>query len=296
MGLIDYIQCLLKWHNEGTTNLLTRLQVLYTIMQTDDIVTPLNTATLEAIALRTHQAMTKNIDVTQSLQRDVYKQQFPHALTPSTVTFDFGDPSTIGRTLQTLKQASHHREDIIPFVETLTASDRLFDQLQLNQTVTIDNILYKRTPCARARIGIQCYLYQLAEVTNRASLSLGIYLSKREIEIFYTPGQMPDGHETRHCILCNTVAMKCHTMLQGTKGVGQYGAANVNEPMYYQDIVNCADGFMQKYMILPNEGNHFPNAPFLDFHPSELSLTLRGNKMYVDESKMYFKPNEELDF
>ena len=71
MGLIDYIQCLLKWHNEGTTNLLTRLQVLYTIMQTDDIVTPLNTATLEAIALRTHQAMTKNIDVTQSLQRDV---------------------------------------------------------------------------------------------------------------------------------------------------------------------------------------------------------------------------------
>jgi hypothetical protein len=295
MGLSEYTRILLKWHDEGSTNLLSRLNCLYKILQTDDIATPLSTKTLEAIAERTHKAMTKNVDVTQSLERDVYRHQYPHALTQHDVTFDYGDMSTIGRTLQTLKQSSH-KDEIIPFVEKLTATERMLNQLQLNQTVLLNNVLYKRTPCARGKTGIGCCLYQLSDATNRANVSLGIYLSKREIDRFYKTGELPEGHENRNCILCNAVAMKCHTLLQGTKGVGQNSTTNANEPMYYQDIVNCAEGYKQKYMIMPSQGNHFPNAPFLDFHPSELSFLLRGDKMYVDESKMFFRPNEEADF
>jgi len=100
---------------------------------------------------------------------------------------------------------------------------------------------------------------------------------------------MPDNATSRTCILCYSQLLTCRAGLFGVRGVGS--ADYMDNCMYYQDLVNCSDGFQSRFMILPGGGSTFPIAPFLSFHPRQLRISMRGGSLYVDESSMWHRPD-----
>jgi hypothetical protein len=175
------------------------------------------------------------------------------------------------------------------FIETLTAIERMHNQLVLDHTVKVEGIVYRRTNCCKGRPGdgyVGCVLYQIDELIQG---SLGVYLSKEEIDIFKQTGQMPADASFRVCILCYSQMLTCRAALFGAQGVGH--SLHTEQTMYYQDLVNCNSGYASKYMMLPGNEGLFPPAPFLSFHPRLLRISMRGNNLYVDESLMWFRPD-----
>ena len=250
--------------------------------------------TMEAIALAMYQRQKPPDDGFQALKICNVQQINPVLLAQEQLAFvapknaNFMDTSLVFSHLLELKQPHNTSGPAqFAFIETLTASERLRNQLILDQSVQLDGQLFKRTPCCKGRPGdgyVGCVLYQIdALVTG----PLGVYLSKAEVELFYQTGAMPSNASSRTCLLCYSQLLTCRAGLFGVRGVGSVDY--LDTAMHYQDLVNCNDGFNSKYMILPGNGSTFPLAPFLSFHPRHLRINMRASELYVDESVMWHR-------
>lgn len=281
---------------KGAFNAIKGLRIMNGFVQGSDLLPgTVSMQALEALALTLHNRQKAPDNDVQSLLAPNAVQSNPASLCQDVLTFvapsnaNLMDTSLIFSHLLELKQP--HGQSVkanYAFIETLTASERLRNQLVLDQTVLIGGKLYPRTPCKKGRPGdgyVGCVLYQIdALVTG----TLGIYLSKAEVDIFNRLGSMPENANSRVCILCYSQLLTCRAGLFGVRGVGC--ADYLDTAMYYQDVVNACDGFQSKYMILPGDGSTFPIAPFLSFHPRQLRIAMRGGSLYVDESSMWFRP------
>ena len=283
-----------QWE-KGTFNPIKGLKFLNQYVQGSDLLPgSISMQTLEALALAMHNRQKAPDDDFQTLLANNSLQTNPSGLSQKMLTFtapnsaNLMDTSLIFSHLLELKQP-HGQNAKAPFafIETLTASERLRNQLILDQSVFVDGMLHKRTSCKKGRPGdgyVGCVLYQIdALVTG----SLGVYLSKAEVDLFYKNGQMPENALSRTCILCYSQLLTCRAGLFGVRGVGS--ADYLDNSMYYQDLVNCNDGYQSKFMILPGGGSTFPMAPFLSFHPRQLRISMRGGSLFVDESSMWFR-------
>jgi len=303
MGIIENIRLIKSTWDAGTSNIASNIRLLCKGLLANDLLPGEHCSnSLDAIAVTIYQAQQTPTDSTLALQQDLYKQGNPLLLTQPQLNFvvppaaNLGEASEIFSHLMNLKQPSSTKNasdpDTFAFVETLTASQRMRTQLVLNQSVLIDGRLHVRTPCCNGRPGggyPGCALYQI-DYEHFNTMTLGIYLSKAEYEIFQTTGQMPQGHDGRTCILCYSSFLTLASGLFGSRGVGVDIDGKATETMYYQDWVNREDGFDSHYVIVPGGGNMFPKAPFLAFHPRNLHIRTRGVELYVDESFMWYRP------
>lgn len=294
---IDNLRLINREWEKGTFNPIKGLQLLNQFVQGSDLMPgSISMQTLEALALNLYQRQKAPDDDFQNLLASSSQQTNPNGLCQSNLAFtapnsaNLMDTSLIFSHLLELK-SPHGQNAKAPFafIETLTASERLRNQLILDQTVIVEGTLFKRTPCKKGRPGdgyVGCVLYQIdALVTG----SLGVYLSKAEVDQFYKCGTMPDNASSRTCLLCYSQLLTCRAGLFGVRGVGS--ADYLDNCMYYQDLVNCSDGFQSRFMILPGGGSTFPIAPFLSFHPRQLRISMRGGSLYVDESSMWHRPD-----
>jgi hypothetical protein len=290
-----------QW-DEGKFNILKGLRLLSEVVHGSDLLPhAVSIETLQLLAAAMHKNKRSFTEEVSSLRQTSLNQMNPGHLTQQSLTFvaprgaDIMDAGSIFSNLADLKQApsSDINMEAPVFIETLTASERLLDQLILDESVTINSQIFKRTPCCKGRPGegyVGCVLYQIDEVVNG---SLGVFLSKCEVEEFRKSGSMPPNSEERVCLLCYNQMLTCRAALFGKQGVGQ--PLLQNETMLFQDTVNCNNGFFSKFMILPGAGGTFPQAPFLSFHPRQLRICLRGTSLHVDESSMWYRP-EPADF
>lgn len=291
-NIVDKLRLLAK--DRRASNILSHLRKFNHVVKGSDLLPgAVNMDALEAIAVALYRQ--ERSDLPTDLQLAQVKLHNPRFLSQEhlmfTPTNTLGETGKIFSKLLELKlphsQVGSNRPNFV-FVETLTASERLRNQLILDQSILLDGKLYKRTPCAKGRPGdgySGCALYQIDALVNG---SLGIHLSKREVDLFYTTGAMPQNATSRVCILCYSQLLTFRAAMFGVKGVGSKDYMDTS--MYYQDLVNCSEGFQQKFMILPGSGSSFPIAPFLSFHPRQLRLSMRGGELYVDESSMWYRP------
>lgn len=290
-----------QW-DQGRFNILKGLMLMTEVVHGSDLLPhAVSIETLQLLAVAMHKNKRSFSEEVASLRQTSLNQTNPAHLTQQSLSFtaprgsDIMDAGSIFSNLADLKQAPNSNVNIEPpiFIETLTASERLLDQLVLDESVTINSRLFKRTPCCKGRPGegyVGCVLYQIDELVNG---TLGIFLSKCEVEEFRKSGAMPPNANSRVCLLCYNQMLTCRAALFGNQGVGQ--RVLENETMLFQDTVNCNNGFFSKFMILPGTGGTFPQAPFLSFHPRQLRIALRGTLLYVDESSMWYRP-EPADF
>ena len=291
-NIVDKLRILGKDRN--SQNILSHLKKFNHVVKGSDLLPgAVNMDALEAIALALYRQ--EKPDPSVDLQLSQVKLHNPRNLSQEHLNFtptnNLGDTGKIFSKLLELKlphsQVGSNRPNFV-FVETLTASERLRNQLILDQSVVVDGKLFKRTPCVKGRPGdgySGCALYQIDALVNG---TLGIHLSKREVDLFYTTGAMPANAASRVCILCYSQLLTFRAAMFGVKGVGSKDYMDTS--MYFQDLVNCSEGYQQKYMVLPGSGSSFPIAPFLSFHPRQLRLSMRGGELYVDESSMWFRP------
>jgi len=285
-----------EW-DRGSFNILKGLRLMTDAVHGSDLLPgEVSISTLESLAV----AMYKN---KQSFEKDIeslrvagLKQANPLQLTQGSLSFampegaNITDSAHIFSNLIELKHSgvASSSNGTPFFIETLTASERLHDQLLLDESVRLDESVFKRAPCCKGRPGdgyAGCVLYQIdALITG----SLGVFLSKAEIDVFRKSGSMPLDAGSRVCILCYSQMLTCRASLFGSQGIGR--GDSCDQAMFFQDLVNCNNGFQSKFMILPGSGGLFPPAPFLSFHPRFLRIALRGDHLYVDESAMWFRP------
>lgn len=282
-GVFDFIK--------GLQQMNSALQISSLLPQTVSV------ETLEAIAMGMYSSRKVVGDDFDSLGQSYVEQNNPLLLAQQELSFvapkksSLMDTSLIFSHLLELKQphgCGPNTTQQFAFIETLTASERLRNQLILDQSVTVNGRVHCRTPCSKGRPGdgyVGCALYQIDSLVTG---TLGIYLSKGETDIFYETGAMPTNASGRVCILCYSQLLTCRAGLFGVRGVGS--ADYMDMSMYYQDLVNCADGYQSKFMILPGSGGIFPLAPFLSFHPRHLLISMRGGEKFVDESAMWYAP------
>lgn len=284
-----------QW-NEGKFNILKGLRILSEAVHGSDLLPgDVSMETLQTLAVAMYKNKKTFEETVNELRNDNLHQTNSSQLTQETLTFvapkesALMDAGHIFSNLVDLKQVNSHAptKEHPVFIETITTTERLQNQLILDQSVIIDGKIYKRTPCCKGRPGdgyVGCVLYQIDELINGA---LGVFLSKEEHDVFQNTGTMPDDAEHRVCILCYSQMLTCRTALFGAQGIGN--SANTDQTMFYQDLVNCTGGFMSKYMVLPGNGGVYPPAPFLSFHPRMLRISMRGKNLFVDESAMWYR-------
>ena len=284
-----------QW-DEGKFNVLKGLKILRNAVHGSDLLPgDVSMDTLESLAVGMYKNKRTFEETVEELRISNLKQTNSTQLTQQSLCFvapkesALMDAGHIFSNLVELKQPNIHapQKDHPIFIETITTTERLQNQLIIEQSVEIDGMIYKRTPCCKGRPGdgyIGCSLYQIDELING---SLGIYLSKEEVDIFYQTGAMPLDSENRVCILCYSQMLTCRAALFGAQGIGNTSCTD--QTMFYQDLVNCTGGFMSKFMILPGNGGIYPPAPFLSFHPRMLRVSTRGKNLFVDESAMWFR-------
>ena len=286
-----------EW-DQGKFNVLKGLRLLSAGIQGSDLLPgDVSMETLQSLAVAMYnnkRTYKENID---SLRNDNFQNEHSMMLTQETLTFmapkesSLMDAGHIFSNLVDLKQPHAHLPHKTQplFIETQTTSERMHNQLIIDQTVRINGSIHKRTPCCKGRPGdgyVGCVLYQIDTLING---SLGVYLSKEEVSAFTQTGKMPADASSRVCILCYSQMLTCRSALFGTQGIGN--TMYSEQTMYYQDLVNTEGGFASKFMILPGSDGLFPPAPFLAFHPRRLQISVRGNNLYVDESAMWFRAN-----
>lgn len=284
-----------QW-DEGKFNVLKGLRILSEAVHGSDLLPgDVSMDTLQTLAVAMYKNKKTFEETVDELRIDNLQQTNSSQLTQESLNFvapkqsAFMDAGHIFSNLVELKQPNSHTaaKDHPIFIETITTTERLQNQLIIEQSVTIDGTIYKRTPCCKGRPGdgyVGCVLYQIDELING---TLGVFLSKEEIDIFHHTGAMPADAEHRVCILCYSQMLTCRTALFGAQGIGN--SANTDQTMFYQDLVNCTGGFMSKYMILPGNGGIYPPAPFVSFHPRMLRISIRGKNLFVDESAMWYR-------
>ena len=287
-----------EW-DSGKFNILKGLKILGEAVRGSDLLPgEISMETLESLATAMYKNKQTFEEDVSALRLDNLQRNNSMLMSQRSLSFvapkasSIMDAGHIFSNLVELKQTHGQREesDTPLFIETLTASERMHTQLVLDQSTMIDGKIYQRTACCKGRPGdgyIGCVLYQIDELING---TLGVYLSKGEYENFKKEGMMPVGSESRVCILCYSQMMTCQSALFGPNGVGCNQSRD--ETMFFQDLVNCNNGYQSKYMILAGGDGIFPPAPFLSFHPRQLRISLRGQQMYVDESSMWFRPDQ----
>lgn len=301
MGVIENLMLMHDHWGKGPFNAVKGLRLMNTAIQGSDLLPGHVTMdTLESIArsMYTNRKTADDQSVVDLEQASV-EQNNPQFLCQKKLEFgalkesSLMDTGLIFSHLLELKQPPVNQPETkeYVFMEVLTACERMRNQLILDESVVIDKQLHKRTPCCKGRPGdgyVGCVLYQIDSLITG---SLGIYLAKAELELFRRTGAMPINSEKRVCLLCYSQLLTCRAGLFGARGVGTN--AYHDQCMLFRDLVNCSDGFQSKFMILPGQGNEFPQAPFLSFHPRQLSISMRGNSFYVDESTMWFRPDSQ---
>ena len=288
-----------QW-DEGKFNVLKGLRILSEVIHGSDLLpVDVSMETLQSVAVAMYKNKRSFEETVDGLRISNVQQTNSTQLSQDSLCFvapkesAFMDAGHIFSNLVELKQphpsAPFKNQPI--FIETITATERMHNQLILDQSVTIEGKLYKRTPCCKGRPGdgyVGCVLYQIDELING---SLGVYMSKEEIDKFTQTGTMPADSNARVCILCYSQMLTCRAALFGAQGIGN--TTNTEQTMFYQDLVNCNGGFMSKFMILPGTDGIFPPAPFLSFHPRMLRISIRGKNLFVDESAMWFRPEPQ---
>lgn len=291
-----------KQCDNGKYNILKGLRLMNEAIQGSDLLPgEVSMHTLETLAIAMYKNKRSFQEEIDALNVDAVLQNNSTLIAQEQLTFVAPKGSSVmdaGHIFSNLIELKQPHAQAPPtnepvFIEVLTATERLANQLIIDESVTIDGKIIRRPSCCKGRPGdgyVGCILYQIDELIAG---SLGIYLSKREIDLFRQTGSIPSNSDSRVCILCYSQMLTCRAALFGTQGVGRSSARDIEQTMFYQDLVNCNNGYQSKFMILPGSDALYPPAPFLSFHPRHLRISIRGSNLYVDESAMWFRPEQK---
>lgn len=298
MGVLENLRLVNDHWGQGEFNAIKKLRLMTAALLGSDLLpSHVSMKTLETIARTLHKNQTLDLQPAIDLEQSSVQQNNPQFLCQPKLNFGpasstkLMDTGLIFSHLLALKQPPTQQQEKTEYVfmEVLTTCERMQNQLIIDESVIIEKQLIKRTPCCKGRQRdgfIGCALYQIDALIRG---SLGIYLAKAELAAYRKHGKLPPDSDKRVCLLCYSQLLTCRAAFFGACGVGSNDYQE--QCMLFRDLVNCTEGFFSKYMILPGQGNEFPQAPFLSFHPRELTISSIGGICYVDESSMWFRPD-----